>query len=1137
MKVPCRSKKGKSFIAYLVLLLMMLSLSVYANSANVTLNIRNGSVRSFMREVEKQTNYTFVYRNNVVDPNTKVSVVCKNQSLQKTLEQVFSPIQVDYSFVNGTIVLVKKENKIKTAEPTRAAYVQQSPQSDEPKRKVKGVVTDSHGEPIIGASVKLKGGSVGAVTNIDGEFDIEADNNATLIVTYIGFAPSEVLVQGDSDLKVVMQEESAQKLNEVVVVGYGTQKKVTVTGAVSSMSEAELKKTPQANVSNSLVGRLPGVIAVQRSGQPGESQSTIRIRGVGTFNGSADPLVMVDGIEDANYNNIDPSEIENISILKDASSTAVYGVRGANGVILITTKRGVESKPKIRLTTSLAINTFTNIRETVSSYDFARGYNDARKYDSYLSGGYTPYYTDEEIEKFRTGEDPIFYPSTNWYDTMYRKSTTQSQHNLNISGGTKRVKYFVSVGYFNENGMFNKNITDFIKDYNAQPRFSRYNFRGNLDFDVTKNLFIGIDISSQNEERMGNTSNINRLIEVVTKANPTISPGIVDDKLITLGIQGSGGQTPHTLMLIDGYTRDSRTYLNGTVNVRYKLDFITKGLLAKAKVSYMNFSRDTRAFSKNPLIYEPYRTTDGSIVYVPQNEEKPYTTSSTIRKNRREYVEYGLEYNRTFGDHTFGGLLLYNQNKLHDPTLLYMVPRGYQGVVGRVTYDYQNKYLLEYDFGYNGTENFAEGKRFGYFPAYSVGWVPTSEKFFPQNKIVNFIKLRASYGEVGNDQVGGERFLYRPSSYSYTSNYYYWGETGQNWTGYRGSIEGKAGNPDLTWERAKKFNAGIDMHMFDSKLRLTAEWFSEKRDNILANLGTVPAFVGSDLPAYNLGKMKNSGYELEASYSDHVGKFNYWVKANYTFAHNKIEFQDEPVRAYPYLQGTGQRAGQYFGLIAEGFYNTWEEVNDPYRPKSSYNNNKLQPGDIKYRDVNGDGVIDPYDFVPIGYSNFPEKVFAFSFGGSYKGFDFSVMFQGSSNVSVNYSRHARYGYREGATVPDYILEKSWTQDRYEQGATIEFPHLSEGDVVQSHNYAPNSTMWIRDASYLRLKNVDVGYTFGNRLFSKVGVSSVRVYVNGNNLLTWSDMLPGIDPESNVAGTNSEPYPLVRTINFGMNINF
>lgn len=607
--------------------------------------------------------------------------------------------------------------------------------------------------------------------------------------------------------------------------------------------------------------------------------------------------------------------------------------------------------------------------------------------------------------------------------------------------------------------------------------------------------------------------------------------------IITLGLQGAGGQTPHTLMLIDGYTRDSRTYLNGTINLRYKMDFITKGLLAKAKVSYLNFSRDTRAFSKNPMIYRPYRTPDDDVVFVPQGEEKPFTTSSTIRKYRREYLEYGLEYNRTFGEHTVGGLVLYNQNKLYDPTLLYMVPRGYQGVVGRVTYDYKNKYLLEYNIGYNGTENFAEGKRFGFFPAYSVGWVPTSESFFPENKIVTFMKLRVSYGEVGNDQVGGERFLYRPSSYSYTNNYYYFGETGQNWTGYRGSLEGKAGNPDLTWERAKKFNVGTDIHFFDSKLRMTVDWFSEKRNNILANLGTVPTFVGADLPAYNLGKMKNSGYEIELSYNGNINQFNYWAKANYTFAHNVIEFQDEPKKAYPYLQGTGQRAGQYFGLIAEGFYNSWEEVNDPNRPKSSWNNNKLQPGDIKYRDVNGDGTIDPYDYVPIGYSNFPEKVFSLSLGGSYRGFDFSMMFQGAGNVSVNYSRHARYGFRESATVPDYILDRSWTMERYLNGHAIDFPHLSEGDVIQQHNYAPPSTMWIRNSSYLRLKNVDLGYTFDNQRLRKIGISSVRIYANGNNLLTFSDMLPGVDPESNVASANYEPYPLVRTINFGLNINF
>lgn len=1105
----------------------------FSQLQSINLKLQNVPLSEAIQAIEKQSKFKFAFNNIDVDVNKRVTINVVNKPLREVVSDLFPQYTAVFNRNNIIVISNKQTTTSTTNRSSDAAHVQ----GNITPKIIRGQVADAVGETLIGVNIVEVGTTNGTITDVNGNYTLAvSDEQSVLRFSYVGFQDREVTVGRDNVINLTLTEQ-AQELDEVVIVGFGTQRKVTVTGAVSSMSEQELLKSPQANISNSLVGRLPGLIAVQRSGQPGESQSTIRIRGVGTFNGSADPLVMVDGIEGINYNNIDPSEIESISILKDASSTAVYGVRGANGVVLITTKRGAETKPKIRLSSNVAFNTFTNIRRSVSAYDYALGYNEARKYDSYLSGGYNPAYTAEQIEKYRTGEDPIFYPNTDWFRTMYKDFTTQSQHNLNISGGSKKIKYFSSVGYYNEQGMFSKNITSFIKDYDAQPRFTRYNFRTNLDFEITKNFSIGFDISSQTEERKGNTTNINRLIEIVTKANPTISPGIVDDKLITLGVEGSGGQTPHTLMLVYGYTRDSRTYLNGTVNMRYKLDFVTPGLSAKAKVSYLNFNRDNRGFSKNPLIYLPIRTDNGDVVYVPQNEERPFTTTNTISKFRREYVEYGLDYNRMFGNHTLGALLLYNQNKLYDPTLLYMVPRGYQGIVGRITYDYKNKYLLEYNLGYNGTENFGEGKRFGFFPAYSIGWVPTNEDFFPKNDIISFMKLRGSYGEVGNDQVGGERFLYRPSSYSYTDNYYYFGEVGRNLAGYRASIEGKIGNPDLTWERARKLNVGVDLHLLDSKLRMTADWFREKRDNILANLGTIPTLVGANLPAYNLGKMRNSGYDIEASFNNSYEKLNYWLRASYTYAHNVIEFMDEPTMPYPYLQATGQRAGQFFGLIAEGFYNTWEEVNDPNRPVSAWNTNKLQPGDIKYRDVNGDGIINSYDYVPIGYSNFPEIIYSFSLGGDFKGFDLSVLFQGAGNVSVNYSRHARYGYREGATVPDYILEKSWSQERYEQGLPIDFPHLSEGDGIQQHNYTPPSSMWIRNSSYLRLKNIDLGYTFGKQLNRKLGISSIRVFANANNLFTWSEMLPGVDPESNVASTNYEPYPLVKTINFGMNINF
>ena len=421
------------------------------------------------------------------------------------------------------------------------------------------------------------------------------------------------------------------------------------------------------------------------------------------------------------------------------------------------------------------------------------------------------------------------------------------------------------------------------------------------------------------------------------------------------------------------------------------------------------------------------------------------------------------------------------------------------------------------------------------FQAYSLGWVASDEPFFPKNDVLSYLKIRGSYGEVGNDKIGGDRFLYRPSAYTSAANGYYFGEVGSTYTGYTYALEGKLGNPNVTWERAIKQNLGVEFSLWKGKISVTADLFSEQRNNILASLGTVPVTVGATLPAYNLGRMRNRGFDGDISYNDQIGNVKFFVRGNFTFARNKVEFQDEIPRPYAYQYRTGQRYGQYYGLVAEGLYNTWAEVNDANRPVSSWNNNKLQPGDIKYKDVNGDGVIDQNDQVPIGYSNFPEKIFGISFGGSYKGFDISVLFQGTGNVSIAYNRRQMMGFFENSGAVEYLLN-SWSPERYEKGLPIQFPHYSIGADVQKHNYQA-STFWIRDASYVRLKNVEIGYSIPKTLLARVGLSATRIYANANNLYTWSSVFRGVDPEQPTGVTNEEPYPLTRTINVGLNLKF
>lgn len=1016
------------------------------------------------------------------------------------------------------------------------AAVSQLSVAANPPRTVKGVVKDAAGEPVIGATVSttVAGKPTGTMTAPDGSYVLQLPAGATEIeFSCLGYAAETVLLDSSRSVYDVLLQEDSEVLEDAVVVAFGKQKKESVTGAISMVQTKDLVQSPQANVSNMLAGRLPGLLAVQRSGEPGEDFSTLRIRGVGTFasgEGSQDPLVMVDGVETTNFNNIDPNEIESLSILKDASSTAVYGVRGANGVILITTKRGLDGKPKISYSGNVAVNQFTDIRETMNAYDWASSYNQAQVYDGYILGGYTQRFSEEELQMYRDHTDPVMYPDVNWYDMMLRKSSVTTQHNINVSGGKSNVKYFISAGYYNQQGMF-KPIS-MLEGYDIQSAYERFNFRANTDFQVTKRLSISVNIASQMETRTGNAGETGRIMDAIARANPTETPGIVDGRMVTLA---STNANPLTTLYQNGYRNDYRNNLSGSVGVVYEIPGV-KGLKATAKFFYENWYRHQQVYkTPQPLTYEVRRKDDGGLVYTPNTIESPFNYSPTTGKNRKVYIEAGLSYETKIADaHHITALLLYNQSKRWDPNLQYKVPTAYLGVVGRLTYDYKNRYLAEVNIGYNGTENFAPGKRFGFFPAYSLGWVISEEPFFPKNNVVSFIKLRGSYGEVGNDRIGGNRFLYLPTTYGVIGGQYHLGNPAAYAT-YSINGEGIVGNEDLTWERARKANAGIELTFWKSRIRIEADWFMEKRDNILATPQNYAVVYGSTPPPMNLGKMKNTGFDGEISFSNTTKEFSYWLKGNFTYAHNMIEFMDEVPNPYPYKQQTGQILGQYFGLIWEGFYNTWEEVNSLARPKSSWNNNMIQPGDLKYRDVNGDGVIDTNDMVPIGYSNFPEITYGVSFGGGWRGLDFSVLFQGATHVSLQYSRYFTRGFGEFFSASE-DLKYSWSQERYENGEVIKYPHLSLGDENQKHNYQASSFI-IRDASYLRLKNMEIGYSLNPALLKKAKMSGARIFVNGNNLVTWSHMIKGVDPEAAQQATNYEPYPITKTYNIGITLTF
>lgn len=1132
--------RGRSLLRFLlVMVLLLIPTMLLAQHGKVSLNLQNEEVNQFIRQVEKQTNYTFVYRNSVLQPKTKVTCVCKDWPLEKALFQVFSSLGIQYSFNNNTIVLVKGKNENSERKGAKPSMGNTLSPSD--KNKLSGIVRDVTGEPIIGASVFVKGTKIGTITNVDGEFSLDVPANSTLMVSYIGFATREIPVKNHSNLKITLDEDAAHNLNEVVVVGYGTQKKASVTGAIASVTTKDLVQTPQANISNMLVGKMPGLIAMQRSGAPGEDNSTLLIRGVSTFSDNTAPLVMIDGVERPNYNGLDPNEIESVSILKDASATAIYGVRGANGVILITTRKGQKGKPHLSYSGNVAVQSPTALPHYLNSAQYCEMYNEALKNDAYTKGtSYVPRFTDEDIKLYRDRTDPIMHPSTDWVGTFLRKASMRTQHNFNISGGTDRVKYFISAGVFNQGGMYKYTKIDRHHDVNASD--TRYNFRSNLDFNITQDFRATVQLSSQiNNIRTPGLGNSN-LWKEISWATPLGTPGIVDGKLVRLE-NTIDDENPWQALLNNGYNDINANTINTTLRFEYDLSrLLLKGLSIHASTSYDSYYNSKRFSVKTMQTFVPKRDPSDptKIVLVPQNEASTWGGGFEYDKNRKVYFEAGLHYDGTFGKHQTTVLLLYNQSKYYSPKLAYHVPNAYQGIVGRITYDYANRYLAEFNMGYNGTENFASGRRFGFFPAVSAGWVISEEPFFPKNNWVVYTKLRATYGEVGNDKIGGDRFLYLPSVYGSTS-----GElSGYNFGSssdpvYSQMIEEKRlGNPFLTWEKARKLNIGADMNFLKNHLTVSFDYFKERRNNILSNRNSAPMLIGASLPAYNMGEMENSGFELDVNYRSNFRDFNYWGRFNYSFARNKILFQDEVPEKYAYQMRTGRRVGQFFGLLFDGFYNSWEEINALDRPVSSWNGNRLQPGDMRYVDVNKDGKIDMYDMVPIGYSPTPEIIYGFSAGFSWRGFDCSALFQGASHVSIKYFGRALWPFINAHNSAKTLILERWTQERYERGEPISFPRLSMSPSRDTDNNYQDSNFWIRNADYLRLKNVEIGYTFRKGQLKVLGLESLRLYVSGTNLFTWTDVID-LDPEAPSKGgaTEINTYPLQKIYNVGINIQF
>ncbi len=1015
---------------------------------------------------------------------------------------------------------------------------------------ITGTIRDVNNQPIVGATIATENAQAGTITDFNGNFSLNIPEGTRLRVTYIGYV-QQTIVAKKGHIDIVMQEDS-QTLADVQVIAYGVQKKVTTTGAISSLGGQELTKIPTGSISNLFAGQLSGLTTVQYSGEPGSDAASIFIRGKATF-GDSSPLVQVDGVE-RSMNDIDPNEVESITILKDASATAVFGVRGANGVVLITTKRGTEGKAKISVNSSFSLVQPTETIELANSYQYAQFYNQMLLNDN-------PNLTPEElkfsptvIQKFKDKSDPIRFPDVDWVDYCLKNTTYQTQHNLNISGGTKDVRYFVSAGMYTQDGLFKQ----FDLPFDLTYQYNRFNYRSNLDLDVTKTTTLSMNIA-------GNLSNkwspltgqgSEGMLLNMYYSTPFSSPGFVDGKFVTTRTDYLDAQLPFTgghgmsYYSTAGFYKNSYNKMSADLQLKQKLDFVTKGLAFHVKGSYNSAFSSTTTGTGGIDTYNPVLQSDGTMGYKINSGYKPVSYTHTNNSpSRNWYMEAALNYKQSFGDHNVSALALYNQSKTYYPSQYRDIPEGYVGLVGRITYDFKNKYLADFNVGYNGSENFAPSKRFGTFPSGSVGWVASEEEFFqPIKPYVSFLKLRVSVGLVGNDNIGSSRFYYLADPYTINSagavsrdgNGYLFGIN--NGTFSAGSLEASRNNPEVTWEKALKRNYGMDINFLDNRLKTTVEYYKETRKDIFLTDGTVPFMLGFDFPSQNLGEVKSWGWELTLKWDDKIGdKFRYYAGVNLMYNQNEITKRKEAPLNEEYQYSEGRRVGS---RLQYQFFEYYNEQTTPAHYKEVFGQDfpeqkigtMLKNGDCVYVDLNHDGIITDDDMTrDLGYTDDPEYMAGINMGFTWKRVELSMQWNAAWNVSRSISDVFRQPFkaRDNKTTGGllvYQVENTWTNENPDPNAKYPRATFDNGDA---NNYL-GSTLWEKDAKYLRLRNLQVAYNFNFGLMKKLKVNTCQLALSGYNLLTFTPYIWG-DPETRAS--NSPTYPLSKTYSVTLRVGF
>ena len=1143
MKNAIRERKSKILGLFLCFLLLGIDYSFasynnYSQFKTLSVSMSNSTLREVLKTIEKSSQFVFFYLDDAVNLERKVSIDSKNKNIEEILSELFEGTSCTYRISDRQIFISGKAPA--------------STEQQQNKRKISGRVTDIKGEPLIGVNVTVDGDANGSITNMDGLYEIFVTKKSVVLkFTYIGFKTSEIRTNASTNIYDVTLEEQVNELEETVIVGYGTQRKISNIGAQSSMKMEDIK-TPSASLTTTLAGRLAGVVAVQRTGEPGKDAADIWIRGISTPNTSS-PLVLVDGVE-RSFNDIDPEDIESLTTLKDASATAVYGVRGANGVILIKTKPGKVGKPTVSADYYESFTRFTKMVDLADGITYMNAANEAMRND-----GIATKYTEDQIRNTIAGKDPYLYPNVDWLKEIFNDWGHNRRVNVNVRGGSEKVAYYASVSYFNETGM---TVTDKnINTYDSKMKYSRYNFTTNLNIDVTPTT--KVEIGAQGYLGEGNYPAISSadLYNAAMSISPVEYPKMffVNGEAFVPGTSTNNNfNNPYSQATRRGYDNLTKNQIYSNLRVTQDLDMLTKGLKLTAMYAFdvyneIHVHQDRAESTYNFLDTSvPYDMNGQPILQRIYEGSNVLSYTQETSGNKKTYLEASLNYDRTFNDdHRVSALFLFNQqSKLLYPkgTLEDAIPYRMTGIAGRATYSWKDRYFAEFNIGYNGAENFSPKHRFGTFPAFGVGWVVSNEKFWqPLSKAVSFLKIRYTDGKVGNSEVSDRRFMYLDQMKENGDYGYKFGPNGTKWSGY----ETVNMAVDLIWEESRKQDLGIDLKLFNDDLSIVFDLFKERRENILLKREhSIPSFLGynTSAPYGNIGIIENKGFDGTIEYNKRINKD--WVialRGNVTFNKDKWIQGELPEQKYEWMNQYGHNINGVKGYVAEGLF-TQTEIDDMARWESLSDANKaitpkpfasqfgtVKAGDIKYKDLNNDGQIDAYDQTYISRGDVPTTVYGFGFTVGWKDLSVGMMFQGVAGAErvLNGSSVNPFNGGGGSGNLYSNIGDRWTEENPDQNAF--YPRLSYGSETTSNiNNFQKSTWWVRNMNFLRLKTLQISYNLPKPWVNKVHLKNAAVYVMGTNLFTLSRFKLW-DPELNT--DNGASYPNTTSYSVGINFTF